>query len=72
MSERLDRGQEWERARRLRTPRFVLQVVKDEAVGGEGGDAARLAPTTLAGQPARVSVVAAGRRRRHPFGEAAV
>jgi hypothetical protein len=37
------RKESGERARRLRTPRFVLQVVKDEAVGGEGGYAARLA-----------------------------
>jgi hypothetical protein len=33
--ERFERGQERERARHLRTPRFVLQVVKDQAVGSE-------------------------------------
>jgi hypothetical protein len=37
------RKESGERARRLRTPRFVLQVVKDQAVGSEGGYAARLA-----------------------------
>jgi hypothetical protein len=35
--ERFERGQERERARHLRTPRFVLQVVKDQAVGSERG-----------------------------------